>query len=59
LPSDNVVYPKPSRAEAIYDNGISYLTLTDNSIRSGDNVVTRGYAATGGGVNAFWISVGP
>lgn len=59
LPSDNTVYPAPSRAGALYDNAVfPYGTLGDAAVAKGANVTARGFAATGG-VEAFWISIGP
>jgi hypothetical protein len=62
---DNVVVPKPDRNTAIYDNAVQpYNLLTEGAIVDNAVVTVRGYARTAtdglpGGVNAFWISVGP
>lgn len=58
--SDNVVViPKPDRAGAVYDNAVSpFGALFDNAVVLGANVVARGYAGSGG-VEAYWISIGP
>jgi len=59
LPADNTVFPAPSRAGAFYDNAVfPYGTLGEAAAVKGVNVTARGFAATGG-VEAFWISVGP
>ncbi|MDH3237259.1 MAG: DUF4382 domain-containing protein [Deltaproteobacteria bacterium] len=61
-PPDNVVFPKPSKAEAYYDNAVSgnYEQLPNPDIAIIDNVgvKARGYI-TAGGIEAYWISVGP
>jgi len=58
---DNVVYPKPDRWTAYYDNAVdtvtpygplSHLAIVDNVI-----VKARGYAVSGG-IDAYWISIG-
>jgi len=65
FPGDNVVIPMPSRTEARYDNNANLAqTFTDNVITQGASVRARGYFVTGepgvpGGIDAFWISVGP
>jgi len=59
LSSDNTVFPAPSRAGALYDNAVfPFGALGDAAVVKGVNVTARGFAATGG-VEAFWISVGP
>lgn len=59
LSSDNTVFPAPSRAGALFDNVVfPFGTLGDAAVVKGANVTARGFAATGG-VEAFWISVGP
>jgi hypothetical protein len=58
-PLDNVVFPAPDRAGARYDNNANLdQILTDSAIVEGAQVTARGYDATGG-VEAYWISVGP
>jgi len=58
--SDNVVvFPMPDRGNAVYDNTASpFDSLTEAAIVRGVQVVVRGYAGSGG-VEAFWISIGP
>jgi len=58
--SDNVVvFPMPDHAGAVYDNAASpFGALSEAAIVRGANVVARGYAGSGG-IEAFWISVGP
>lgn len=52
--ADNVpVYPQPDRAGALYEGG------TDAQIVFGAAVTARGYARAGGGLDAFWITIGP
>jgi hypothetical protein len=62
LPSDNVVFPQPSRTSAVYDNAISsaHEFLFDTDVVKGITVKARGYFVTVGtrGIDAFWISVG-
>ncbi len=59
LTSDNTVFPKPSRTTAFYDNAIApYPQLTDAAIVDNAAITARGYAVSGG-IQAFWISVGP
>ncbi len=59
LPSDNTVFPMPSRTTAFYDNAIApYPQLSDAAIVDNAAITARGYAVTGG-IQAFWISVGP
>lgn len=59
LPSDNSVFPAPSRAGALYDNAVfPFGTLGHSAVVKGVNVTARGFAAAGG-VEAFWISIGP
>jgi hypothetical protein len=59
FPGDNVVIPMPVRTGARYDNNADLAqTFTDDAITQGTPVRARGYAATGG-VEAYWISVGP
>jgi hypothetical protein len=58
-PSDNVVFPKPDRLNAYYDNAVApHLQLFDTAIDNNVRVKARGYDVTGG-IEAFWISVGP
>ena len=59
---DNVVYPKPNRDSAVYDNAVSPFNPLDQSfIVQGARVTARGYPADAptGGVEAYWISIGP
>jgi hypothetical protein len=59
LPSDNTVFPMPSRTTAFYDNAIApYAQLSDAAIVDNAAITARGYAVSGG-IQAFWISVGP
>lgn len=57
---DNVVVvPMPDRSGAVYDNAVSpFGALSEAAVVLGANVVARGYAGSGG-VEAFWISIGP
>jgi len=56
---DNTVFPMPSRTTAYYDNAVSPFTqLTDASIVDNAAIIARGYKVAGG-IDAFWISVGP
>ena len=56
---DNTVFPMPSRTAAYYDNAVSPFTqLTDGSIVDNAAIIARGYKVAGG-IDAFWISVGP
>ncbi|HZD54750.1 MAG TPA: hypothetical protein VE080_00720 [Candidatus Aquicultoraceae bacterium] len=57
LPSDNTVFPMPSREGAYYDNAVTFAPLTDASIVDNAAVTARGYAVLDG-IRAFWISVG-
>ena len=64
LPPDNVVFPQPSRADAVYDNAdvsSGYESLFDTDVVMGATITARGYFVTGvpGGIDAFWISIGP
>jgi len=59
LPSDNVVFARPDRLNAYYDNNVSFAVLTDNAVVPGVQVTARGYAVPGQGIEAYWISVGP
>ncbi|NJD61283.1 MAG: DUF4382 domain-containing protein [Deltaproteobacteria bacterium] len=60
LAIDNVVFPKPSRASARYDNNadLSVIDIGQAAIVQGAIVTARGYAVAGG-VEAYWISIGP
>jgi hypothetical protein len=63
LSPDNVVFPRPSRTSAVYDNAVSHELLSDTSVVQGTTITARGYFVTGepgvpGGIDAFWISVG-
>ena len=56
---DNVVFPKPDRFTAYYDNGVlPYTPLTQAAIDNNVQVKARGYNVTGG-IEAYWISIGP
>lgn len=57
---DNViVFPRPARADARYDNTADpAMTFSDNAVVNGVDVTARGYAVAGG-IDAFWVSVGP
>ena len=58
LATDNVVFPKPDRFTAYYDNGaFPHLPLTQAAVDNNVQVKARGYVATGG-IEAFWITVG-
>ena len=63
LSPDNVVFPRPSRTSAVYDNAVSsgHERLSDSDVVKGVTITARGYRVTGvpGGIEAFWISVGP
>jgi hypothetical protein len=65
LPLDNVVYPKPGKGTAYYDNLFApYLQLDNTFIDNNVFVKARGYASgisgnPGSGGEAYWISVGP
>jgi hypothetical protein len=57
---DNVVFPKPSRGTAYYDNlANSAQQLNDTFIDNNAVVRARGYKVSGVGINAYWISIGP
>jgi hypothetical protein len=60
-PPDNIVFPKPSKVTAYYDNAVSeaHEQIQDPDIAIIDNVwvKARGYK-TAGGIEAYWISVG-
>jgi len=56
--TDNVVYPQPSRAEAVYDNSTTFGPLAYDDVLQGSTVKARGYLVDGG-IDAFWISIGP
>ncbi len=59
LATDNVVFARPDRLNALYDNNAPpFDLLTDNSVVPGVQVTARGYAAPGG-IEAYWISIGP
>jgi hypothetical protein len=59
LTQDNVVFPKPGRSTAYYDNGaFPHLPpLTQAAVDNNVQVKARGYNATGG-IEAYWITVG-
>lgn len=57
LAADNVVFPKPSRYMAYYDNVVPpNAPLTQAAIDNDVFVKARGYFTTGG-IEAFWISI--
>jgi hypothetical protein len=59
LASDNVVFPMPDRFLAYYDNAIApFAPLTDAAIDNNVQVKARGYNVEGG-IEAYWISIGP
>lgn len=63
-PADNVVFPKPDRFAAYYDNAVApHDPLTEAAIDNNVRVKARGYTVrdTSGnpvGIEAYWISVG-
>jgi hypothetical protein len=58
-PPDNVVFPKPGRFTAYYDNALApHDPLTQAAIDNNVPVKARGYLTTGG-IEAYWISIGP
>ena len=58
LATDNVVFPKPDRFNAYYDNGaFPHLPLTQAAIDNNVQVKARGYNVTGG-IEAYWITAG-
>jgi Domain of unknown function (DUF4382) len=59
LAVDNVVFPKPDRLLAYYDDSVApHDPLTDAAIDNNVQVKARGYNVTGG-IEAYWISIGP
>ena len=65
LVTDNVVYPKPDRYTAYYDNMVTFLPLTqDQAIDNNFLIKARGYNVVGpvppngtpSGIDAYWIS---
>ncbi len=58
--ADNVVvFARPDRLNALYDNNAPpFNLLTDNVVVPGVKVTARGYAVPGG-IDAYWISIGP
>ena len=59
LAVDNVVFPKPDRFTAYYDNGVlPYTQLTQAAIDNNVQVKARGYNVAGG-IEAYWITIGP
>jgi len=63
-PSDNVVFPKPDRSAAYYDNAVApHFPLSDDAIDNNVRVKARGYtvrdpAGNPVGIEAYWISIG-
>jgi hypothetical protein len=59
LAADNVVFPMPNRFLAYYDNAIApFAPLNDAAIDNNVQVKARGYNVPGG-IEAYWITVGP
>ncbi len=58
--TDNiVVFPQPDRVNALFDNNAApFNLLTDSAVVKGADATARGYAVPGG-IDAFWISIGP
>jgi len=65
---DNTVFPKPARTSAYYDNAVDTVTpygpLSHAAIVDNVFITARGYAVPAtttatGGIEAFWISIGP
>lgn len=60
LAADNVVYPRPDRITAYYDNAATREPLTDEAIDNNVVVKARGYNVAGpvppGGIESYWIS---
>jgi hypothetical protein len=56
---DNTVFPMPTRTTAYYDNAVDFTQLSDTSIVDNAAIIARGYKKAAGGIDAFWISVGP
>ena len=60
LPTEDSVYPMPKWNTAYYDNASApFAVLTNDAIVDGAVVTARGYPLVFGGVEAYWISVGP
>jgi len=60
LPTEDSVYPMPKWNTAYYDNAAApFAVLTNAAIVDGAVVTARGYPLVFGGVEAYWISVGP
>ena len=60
LPTEDSVYPMPKWNAAYYDNATApFAVLTNDAIVDGAVVTARGYPLVFGGVEAYWISVGP
>jgi len=55
---DNTVFPMPTRTTAYYDNAVDLSRLYDTSISDNAAIIARGYKKVGGGIDAFWISIG-
>jgi len=59
-PVEDSVYPQPKWNTVFYDNAIApFGGLTNTAIADGAVVTARGYPGGFGGVEAYWISVGP
>ena len=60
LAADNVVFPKPGRNKAYYDNATSFAPLNQSAIDNDVLVKARGYfRAPTRNIDAYWISIGP
>ncbi len=56
---DNTVFPMPTRTTAYYDNAVDFTRLSDTSIVDNAAIIARGYKKAAGGIEAFWITIGP
>lgn len=59
LAGDNTVFPMPARTTAYYDNAVDSARLSDTNISDNAAIIARGYYKVTGGINAYWISIGP
>ncbi len=48
----------PARTTAFYDNAVDFGQLNDTNITDNAAIVARGYKVTGG-IEAYWITIGP
>jgi len=55
---DNTVFPMPTRTTAYYDNAVDLSRLYDTNISDNAAIIARGYKVSGG-INAYWITIGP